>query len=271
MAKTVVITGGTDGIGAALARALAARGDRAVVLGRDRERGARLVAEGNGLISFLETDLSLMSNTREAAEEIAATHQEIDGLVLCARFFQTRRTVTEEGLEHNFALFYLSRAVLGEGLAGPLGRAERAVVVNVAGPGHDTPIDWEDLQSTRDYDGVRAMFQAGRLNDLLGVDFAAKHPGIAYVLFHPGTTATGFAGDYDPATAAFIEQQKARAKPATEVTEPLLTRLDEPPRKSLSAFHLHTELDVRNGLFDPADAARLAGLGLTSSRRSERP
>ncbi|MBN6037723.1 SDR family NAD(P)-dependent oxidoreductase [Amycolatopsis sp. 195334CR] len=259
MAKTVVVTGGTDGIGAALVRALAERGDRAVVLGRNRERGARLVREGAGLVSFLETDLSLMSNTREAAKEIAATHPAIDGLVFCARFFQTHRTVTAEGLEHNFALFYLSRAVLGEGLAGVLG--DHAVVINVAGPGHDTPIAWDDLQSTRHYDGVRAMFQAGRLNDLLGVDFAAKHPGIAYVLFHPGTTATGFAGDYDPATAAFIEQQKAQAKPATDVVPPLLALLDGPPRNSLSAFHLRTELTMRD---DSADAARLARL--TSSR-----
>ncbi|AXB47949.1 SDR family NAD(P)-dependent oxidoreductase [Amycolatopsis albispora] len=266
MAKTVVITGGTDGIGAALARALAARGDRAVVLGRHRERGERLVRDGGGAISFLEADLSLMSGTRAVAAGLRDAHPVIDGLVLCARYFQTSRVVTEEGFEHNFALFYLSRAVLGEELAGALGRAARPVVVNVAGPGHDTPIDWDDLQSTRGYDGVRAMFQAGRLNDLLGVDFARRHPGIAYALFHPGTTATGFAGDYDPATAAFIEQQKALAKPATEVVPPLLALLDEPPSASLSAFHLHTELDVRNGLFDPADAARLAGLGLTSSR-----
>ncbi|MFI6029815.1 SDR family NAD(P)-dependent oxidoreductase [Amycolatopsis magusensis] len=267
MAKTVVITGGTDGIGAALARALAGRGDRVVVLGRNRERGARLVRGGGGLVTFHETDLSLMSNTRAVAAEIAQAHPVIDGIVFCARYFQTNRVVTAEGLEHNFALFYRSRAVLGEALLGPLERSERAVVINVAGPGHDTPVDWNDLQSARGYDGVRAMFQAGRLNDFLGVEFAERHPGIAYVLFHPGTTATGFAGEYDAATAAFIEQQKARAKPATTVVPPLLDLLDQPPPEALSAFHLDTELDVHSGLFRRADAKRLAAaLGSTSSR-----
>ncbi|WP_052852260.1 SDR family NAD(P)-dependent oxidoreductase [Streptomyces avicenniae] len=264
MSRTYVIQGGTDGIGAALARALFARGDHAIVLGTDARKGALLLAEAAdapGGASFVQADLALVANNRRVAAELAEAHPVIDGLVLCARFFRSRRAVTADGFEDNFALFYLSRLLLGEGLRAPLERAARPVIVNAAGPGHPTPIDWADLQSAHAYDGVRAMFLTGRLNDLLGVTFAERHGDrIAYVLFHPGTTATGFRGAYDAPTARFIEQQKALAKPATDVVPPLLRLLDAPPAAPLSAFHLDAPLPLRPDLFAPADAARLAEL-----------
>ncbi|AOS64656.1 SDR family NAD(P)-dependent oxidoreductase [Actinoalloteichus hymeniacidonis] len=263
MARTIVITGGTDGIGAALATALARSGDRVVVLGTNEHKGGRLVADAGdspGTITFVRADLSLTSSTRHVAAELAETHPRIDGLVLGARFFQTRRRITSDGFEHNFALSYLSRLLLADGLYESMARADRPVVVNISGPGQDTPIDWTDLQSARAYDGVRAMSVTGRYNDLLGVDFAQRHGGgpVRYVLLHPGTTSTAFAGEYDPPTADFIRRQQTTAKPAAAVVPPLRRLLDDPPAEPLSAFHLDTRIDLHNGLFSKVDAARLA-------------
>ncbi|MBW7461930.1 hypothetical protein K0U00_48550, partial [Paenibacillus sepulcri] len=136
--------------------------------------------------------------------EVIEAYPQIDGLVMCARYFRTYRSVTSEGFEDNFALFYLSRVLFSYGLLDALERADNPVIVNVSGPGHETPIDWEDLQSARQYDGVKAMFMTGRFNDLLGVTFAKRHGEgpVRYVLFHPGTTSTSFAGEFDAPTAA---------------------------------------------------------------------
>ncbi|RCV51448.1 SDR family NAD(P)-dependent oxidoreductase [Marinitenerispora sediminis] len=261
--KTFVITGGTDGIGAAVARALLRRGDHVAVVGTDPAKGAGLLREAAGSAgsaSFLPADLSLVSENRRVARELAAAHPVIDGLVLCARFYQAHRRVTPEGFEHNFALFYLSRWLLGYGLLGSLERAEAPVVLNVAGPGHATPIDWDDLQTAREYDGGRAMSVTGRYNDLLGVAFARRHGAgpVRYVLFHPGRTSTALAGEYDAPTRLFVEQQKAAAKPATEVVPPILGILDAPPAEPLSAFAMHARIDVRDELFPIEAAARLA-------------
>ncbi|HEX2313266.1 MAG TPA: SDR family NAD(P)-dependent oxidoreductase [Thermomonospora sp.] len=266
MAKTYVITGGTDGIGAAVARALAARGDHAVVIGTNPEKGDRLAREaegGPGRLTFVQADLSLVAENRRVVRRLVEAHPTIDGLVLCARFYRTYRRETPEGFEDNFALFYLSRVLFSYGLLGSLREGERPVIINVAGPGHDTPIDWDDLQSTRSYDGVQAMFVSGRLNDLLGVSFAERHGKwgpVRYVLFHPGTTSTAFAGEYDPQTAAFIERQKATAKPATAVVPPIVRLLDDPPKAPLSAFALDTKISVNNRLFAPETGERLAKL-----------
>ncbi|MEU9871671.1 SDR family NAD(P)-dependent oxidoreductase [Actinomadura sp. NPDC048021] len=263
--KTYVITGGTDGIGAALARALFSRGDRAVMVGTDPKKGELLVAEAAsapGSAAFVKADLSLVSNTRHTVDRLTEEHPAIDGVVLCARFMRSRRSVTAEGLESNFALFYLSRLLLGYGLLGPLEKADRPVIVNVAGPGHDTPVAWDDLQSIRQYDLVHAMFMTGRLNDLLGVTFAERHGKgpVRYVLFHPGTTATSYAGELDTRTAAYLRQQRKMAKPATDVVPPLLRLLDDPPKPPLTAFHLFIELNVHSELFSAKDAARLSRL-----------
>ncbi len=261
MTKTYVIQGGTDGIGAAVARALFLRGDHAVILGTNPEKAAPLLREAAGApgsADFVRADLSLVSNTRQTVSDLLEAYPRIDGLVLCARFFRTYRSVTSEGFEDNFALFYLSRALLSYGLLPSFDKSDGAVIINAAGPGHDTPIDWDDLQSARNYDGVRAMFMTGRLNDLHGVTFAERHADRAsYVLFHPGTTSTGFVGEFDRPTAAYIEQQKLLSKPATDVVPPILRLLDDPPKEPLSAFNMYNELSIRSPLFSPASAARL--------------
>ncbi|WP_427889159.1 SDR family NAD(P)-dependent oxidoreductase [Kribbella sp. GL6] len=262
MSATYVITGGTDGIGAGLARALVERGDRVVVIGTDPRKGRRLVEETRGSAVFVKADLSLVSENRRVVEELVADWPVIDGLVLCARFMRSRRAVTAEGFEDNFALFYLSRLLMSYGLVGPLEKAERPVIVNVAGPGHDTPIAWDDLQSARQYDLVQAMFMTGRLNDLLGVSFAERHSAgpVRYVLFHPGTTATSYAGEFDPQTAANLRRQRSMAKPVSDVVPSLLRLLGDPPAAPLSAFNLSAELNVHSELFSADDSARLSRL-----------
>ncbi|MEV0681996.1 SDR family NAD(P)-dependent oxidoreductase [Actinosynnema sp. NPDC050436] len=263
MVRKYVITGASDGIGAAVTRELLARGHHVIALGTDPAKGEALVDAARGTpgnVEFIRADLSLVATNRRVVASILEHHPAVDGLVLCARFIRSYRAVTTEGLEDNFALLYLSRVLFGYGLRPALENAARPVIVNVAGPGHDTPVAWDDLQSARDYDGVRAMFLASRLNDLLGVTFAQRFGDgpVRYVLFHPGTTSTGIVGEYDPPTAAYVEQQKALAKPASEVVPPIVRLLDDPPAEPLTAFTPYREIDLGGGLFRPADAERLA-------------
>jgi hypothetical protein len=105
----------------------------------------------------------------------------VDALVLSARYFRSFRNITAEGFEHNFALYYLSRFLLGYGLVDRMETAEAPVIMNFAGPGLSAgSIQWDDLGMERGYDGWSAMFQGGKLNDLLGVSFARRRGGSAY-------------------------------------------------------------------------------------------
>ncbi|MFD8686423.1 SDR family NAD(P)-dependent oxidoreductase [Streptomyces sp. NPDC059651] len=263
--KTLVIAGGTDGIGKALAEVYLRRGDTVVVIGRNADKGRRLLdaAHAAGAAArahFVTADLSLLSDTSRAANEIRTVFPAIDALVLCARHYRSVRTQTVEGYEENFALFYLSRRLLTRELAAPLAAAAHPVVVNVAGPGSGLGlVRWDDLQLTRGYRGTTALAQGGKLNDLLGVASAEEYgpAGIRYVLIHPGVTATGFSGEYDAATLLHIRSMQRHAKPVEAALPPIAGVIDAPPAQPLSAYVEGRRIPVDTPDFDPGAARRL--------------
>ena len=257
--KTIVISGGTDGMGKAVAHTYLKRGDTVVVVGRSAEKG-EAIADADERAFFIHADLSLVSENQRVIEEIKDRFPVVDALVLCARHFRTRRLVTAEGLESAFALEYLSRFLLSHGLAEVLERAERPVIVNVSGPGNPVGrIHWDDLQLERAYDLETAMFQAGKANDLLGVAFADGHGGrISYVLLNPGMVASSFSGTYDDAaTTAHVEWAKRNGKAVEEGIVPIVGFIDDPPAEPLSAFVQHQRMSLRHESFDRNAAKRL--------------
>ncbi|GAA4627804.1 hypothetical protein GCM10023196_041540 [Actinoallomurus vinaceus] len=283
--RTIVISGGTDGMGNALARTYLSRGDTVVVLGRDAGKGKDFraaAAEGGAgeRAVFLQADLSLVAENRRVIETLTARFPVVDVLVLCARHFRSTRRMTAEGFEGTFALEYLSRYLLSHGLVASLERADRPVIVNVSGPA-DVPVGeirWDDLGLDRRYAGVAAQLQAGRANDLLGIAFAAAHTAgrTRYVLVNPGMVATSFSGEYDPATAAHVAMMKRMGKPVERGIAPIVLAIDDPPAEPLSAFAEDRRIRLRPPFFDEGAARRLHDLtrGLlpggpdTSARRA---
>ncbi|MFM9441703.1 SDR family NAD(P)-dependent oxidoreductase [Streptomyces acidiscabies] len=263
--KTIVVTGGTSGIGEALAHTYLGRGDQVVVLAPDPAKGKKFLdtAHKSGAADrafFIASDLSLVSENQRAIDEIKASFATVDALVLCARYFRSYRAMTPEGFEHNFALYYLSRYLLGHGLADRMNEADAPVVVNIAGPGVGTEgVRWDDLGLEHGYDGWSAMFQGGRLNDLLGVAYAEEENGYRarYVLLFPGGTRTGFAGQFDPATALHVEHMKRAAQPVEHTIPPIVEIMENPPRGPLSAFAEGMRLSLLRPAFDRGAAARL--------------
>ncbi|MFD2765931.1 SDR family NAD(P)-dependent oxidoreductase [Micromonospora eburnea] len=252
--KTIVITGGTDGMGRALARTYLERGDTVAIIGRDKEKAAMLPNA-----HFIPADLSLISENRRVIEEINSAFPTVDALVLCARYFRSTRFETADGVEGTFALEYLSRFLLSHGLTDP------QVIVNVSGPG--LPMDaihWNDLMLEHGYNGVAAQMQAGKANDLLGVAYATQHrvSRTRYVLINPGGVSTSFAGEYDAPTAAHVASLRRYGKPVEEGIKPIVTRIDHPPAEPLSAFMQDQPISLDQPSFDPRAAARLHELTL---------
>jgi NAD(P)-dependent dehydrogenase (short-subunit alcohol dehydrogenase family) len=72
MATTALITGGTSGIGRAVANKLAELGVHVVVVGRDVKRGEKTIAEiraAGGQADFISSDLRDASSAREVARQ----------------------------------------------------------------------------------------------------------------------------------------------------------------------------------------------------------
>jgi len=82
--KVVLITGGAEGIGAAIARAVAREAGTPVVVDRNAEAGEKLVAEvrnGGGRCSFVHAELTAVAACSNAVESAVKEHGRLDALV----------------------------------------------------------------------------------------------------------------------------------------------------------------------------------------------
>lgn len=181
--EIALVTGGTDGIGKAIARELAARGADVLIVGHDPEKGARAERElrasaGRHHVRFLQADLSLMRDTDRLAGEIIASVPKLLRLVLCAGVVRGRRLVTPEGVESNYAINYLSRFVLTGRLlpllqaAGAPGAAARIAVIS--GAAMNGTIHYEDINLTRNFRILTMVSQCCQANDLFVVEQARR-------------------------------------------------------------------------------------------------
>ena len=107
--KTVVITGGTSGIGEVSAVALAKMGARIILVARDKARGdatlARLRDSAPGIAhNVYFADLLRLAEMKRVADQIAEQVSRIDVLINNAGALFATRRLTEDGLERTFAL-----------------------------------------------------------------------------------------------------------------------------------------------------------------------
>jgi NAD(P)-dependent dehydrogenase (short-subunit alcohol dehydrogenase family) len=193
--RVVLVTGSTDGLGREVARRLAARGAHVIVHGRNRERGAELVAEiqgeGRGSASFYAADLADLAEVRRLGEAILRDHSRLDVLVNNAGIWRRdagERALSADGHELHFAVNYLSGYLLTRMLLPRLRESAPARVVNVASAAQ-TPIDFDDVMLERGYTGSRAYAQSKLAQVLFTVDLGREleGTGITVVALHPAT------------------------------------------------------------------------------------
>jgi NAD(P)-dependent dehydrogenase (short-subunit alcohol dehydrogenase family) len=181
--RIALVTGGTDGIGKAIARGIAGQGIGLVIVGSNAEKGAIAVSElrkssGNDQIEFIRADLSLMRNVGALAVKIRERWPRLHYLVLCAGIMRGQHTLTAEGVETNFAINYLSRFALTEALlpclaaGGVAGEASRILVIS--GAAQDGTVRYEDVNLTGRFGILRAVSQFCEANDLFVLELARR-------------------------------------------------------------------------------------------------
>jgi NAD(P)-dependent dehydrogenase (short-subunit alcohol dehydrogenase family) len=203
--KSVLVTGGTSGIGKATALGLARMGAHLAITGRDRGRtedAARAIrAAGGGPVDVFVADLSSQAEVRRLADEVLQRLPRIDVLVNNVGGYWNTRHVTVDGLEHTFALNHLAPFLLTNLLLDRLQQSAPARVVTVASHAQAMGrIDFDDLQGQRTYSGARAYNQSKLANVLFTYELVRRLPASAVTAnaLHPGVVRTSF-GAEDPA------------------------------------------------------------------------
>jgi len=205
MNKVSLITGASDGIGAASARQLSKLGHRVLVTGRSREK-TEAIARQTGATPFV-ADFSRLDDVRRLADEVRAELGDagLDVLANNAGGLFGDRAKTVDGNEKTFQInhlapFLLTHLLLDKLIVGA-GASEggRASVVNTSSIanrlfGH---IDLDDLNNDRKFSPNKAYGDAKLANILFtrGLHARFHAEGISTVAFHPGNVATNFASD----------------------------------------------------------------------------
>lgn len=181
--ETALVTGGTDGIGKAIAVGLAHTGRCVVIVGRDADKGACVESEIrastlNPHIYFVQADLSLVKEADRLADEVIRGCTTLSCLVHSAGIVRGRRELTAEGIESNFAVNYVSRFALSQRLLPLLtasGRpSHRSRILVISGAAQHGTFDFDDVNMASRFSTVRAILQCCRANDAFTVELADR-------------------------------------------------------------------------------------------------
>jgi retinol dehydrogenase 12 len=140
------VTGGTGGIGRATAVALADRGYRLVLVGRDRARGERAARELGGRSTagrmvFEAADLASRAQVRALAARLRSCYQRVDVLVNNAGGLYADRWLTEDGREATLATNVVNPLLLTLELL-PALRARRPAGSSSSAPMPTASLGW---------------------------------------------------------------------------------------------------------------------------------
>jgi retinol dehydrogenase-14 len=203
--KIALVTGGTSGIGAAVAGALAASPCTVVIVGRDRARCESTVARirqasGNSHVDYLVADLSRQGAVRRVSEEFRGRYPALHLLINNVGGLFLKRQESADGIEMTLALNHLAPFLLTHLLRDVLHASGPARIVNVSSSGHHLSrgIRRDDLQWRRGiYRGFQAYHQSKLANLLFTYELARRLEGspVTANAVHPGFVSTNIGRD----------------------------------------------------------------------------
>ena len=197
--QTVVITGGTSGIGEEGAEIIAALGANLVIVARDQAKTEATVdrikaVTGNANISYVLADLGKQDNVRSAAAELANKHEVIHTLIHNAGALFPERRRAENGTDLAVELMVAAPFLLTGLLLPQLKAAGPGRVLTMSSGGmYSQPLSVSRLEMTdEDYGGAAQYALAKRAQVVLNEMWADKiDPSeVVFHALHPGWVDT---------------------------------------------------------------------------------
>ena len=264
--KTVLVTGGTGGIGKAAAIGLATIGARVGITGRDRARAKVAAADiaresGNPSVDVFVADMSSQAEVRRLADEVLGAYPRLDVLLNNVGGFWNHRHVTADGLEHTFALNHLAPFLLTDLLLDRLKASAPARIVTVSSGAQSMgKIDFDDLMGEAKYSGSRAYNQSKLANVMFTYELARRleGTGVTATVLHPGMTSTAFSAE-DPALGLLVTIMRPFMKSPKRGAETPVYLASSPEAEGLTGqFFANRKAKKSNeSSYDSAATARL--------------
>ncbi len=249
--QTIVVTGGSAGLGVETARVLAACGARIVSVVRDEAKGAAAAetirqSVPSADIEIAVLDLFDLDSVRRGADDIAKRFPRIDRLINNAGVMACPLGRTAQGLDTQLGTNHLGHFVLTARLIPALLAGAPARIVNLSSAGHRmSPFRFDDpFFEKDDYNKWVAYGQAKTANVLFSValDKRFKDRGIRSYAVHPGAIQTELGRHMDESDLKdLMDQRKGRS--------PMIFK--QVPQGAATTVWAATapELDGRGGLY----------------------
>jgi NAD(P)-dependent dehydrogenase (short-subunit alcohol dehydrogenase family) len=218
--RTIVITGGSDGIGAAAARRLRHGGDDVVVVGRSESKTAAVASELDA--DYFVADFSDLAQVRALADKIRANYPRIDVLLNNAGGMSTKIQLTPDGYEHTYQVNYLSPFLLTTQLL-PVLLDSRATIVNTTSSSHKLVrrATVDDLENTARRQASTAYALSKLAIVLFTKELHRRHHsgGLSVATVHPGYVNSNFGRASGSRFLVFMQQYTPQARFTATVDE----------------------------------------------------
>lgn len=194
--KNIIITGGTDGMGAASAIEFCKLGANVHIVGRSEGKAKaiqKLSESYSGKLTYTIADFSLVRNVKAIASFIATKFNSVDIVIHGVGILITNTQHTEEGLEKDFAVSYLSRFVFNEYLFSLKKFNPTTKIINIAASSPKVPsftqMEFDSVSEVKSRVGMKSHGQAQLANDLYTA-IAGKRYGVISIGYGPGSVDT---------------------------------------------------------------------------------
>jgi len=170
-AKTILVTGATDGIGKQTALELAQMGHKVLVHGRNKAKSEKAAARirntsGNDKVEAVHADLTDFDEIKVLAETIKARQSRLDVLLNNAGVFENEKIILPNGLERTFMVNHMSPFALTLELLDLLKSTPGARIVNVSSMAQSGSIDFDNLNGEKYFDPYNA-YAVSKLENVL--------------------------------------------------------------------------------------------------------
>lgn len=244
--KTAIVTGASDGLGLEVAVALGRAGMRVLMVGRNAAKTAAALDQvrqrsGSKALEMLLCDFASQAAIRRLAAEIVSRAPRLDLLINNAGTVNAKRRLTEDGIEHTFAVNHLGYYLLTRLLRDRMVASAPARIVVVASSAHYYGgLDFDDLGFEHGYQILKAYKRSKLCNVLFTRELAKRlrGTGVSVNALHPGDVATNI-----------WSGAPAWTRPILAVIKRLVMMSPEEGGKRITYVATSPEVDGTTGLF----------------------
>ena len=199
--KTIVLTGGSSGIGRASALMLAKNQHRVVITSRDEKKAKEVASElssvSGGEVVGYGLSLSEASSVNEFSKRVKTDFDVIDVLVNNAGTIAGKERKTVSGIEYTLASNYVGPFALTLSLLPKLKKSNESRVVNLSSELYKNikgGLDFGDVNLEKSYSSSKAYAQSKLAMMLFTKELVTRYDknGISSFALHPGVVKSNF-------------------------------------------------------------------------------